>query len=254
MRAVYNEWRAPGVSHTTPPPSIAVAAPWCYTPWCPEPTLIVWQMTDTLTQDEADEILASMAGFGGTPEVSIDDLIEEVLPLTVDDLARGVALVESGEAKMPDYVGIRPLKEMRHSHHKVAQLMATGVDETIVARLCNMSVSYISVLQQDPAFKELIAHYSAEVVDQWADFVGAASDLSMDFLQELAGRLYNEPEKFTVNQINEVLKTLADRSGNAPVSKSVSVSLTANMGDKLAAARQRVNQLLIEGQAQVVSG
>lgn len=207
-------------------------------------------MTSALTQAEADEILASMEGFGSAPLCSVDELIEEVHSLTVQDLERGRDRLESGEPKYSNFHAEQtPLKAMRQSHHRVAQLLAVGTDETTVARICNLNNSYISILKTDPAFKELLAHYSDHAAEEWADFIGTARDLSMDFLQELSTRLNDKPESFTIGQINEVIKTLADRSGNAPVSKSVSVSVTANMGDKLAFARERANALLIEQQS-----
>lgn len=190
--------------------------------------------------EQADRIIAEsgVAGFSGLGHSTkrVPALIEAWGELTEDHALAVQAHVESEKVlgvKTPD------IKSIRNTHHRLAQLLAVGVDETVAAKLCNYSINRVSVLKSDPAFAELLAYYGKNVEEQWGDFVGTAANLSMDVLQEMQRRLDETPEAFSVNQLNEMLKTLADRSGNAPVQKSQSVNVNIDMGTKLRESRER---------------
>lgn len=201
-------------------------------------------MTDhtSITADVAEEVMAMHfpEGLGGKrTRVPATQIFLSMDPLTAADIAAMQAHVASGNS-----LGVKAvdIKALRHTHHRLAQMLAVGVDENVAAKLCNYSVSRVSILKADPAFAELLAHYSEEVSDQWADFVGTAANLSMDFLQELQARLDEKPEAFTPTALMEAIKVLADRTGHAPVQKTQNVNINLNMGDKLKAARERANQ------------
>lgn len=196
----------------------------------------------SITADVADEVMAMHfpEGLGGKRNrVPATEVFLAMEPLTAADIAAMQAHVNSGNS-----LGVKAvdIKALRHTHHRLAQMLAVGVDETVAAKLCNYSVSRVSILKGDPAFAELLAHYSEEVKEEWADFVGTAANLSMDFLQELQRKLDEEPEKFSPSAIMEAIKILADRTGHAPVQKTQNVNINLNMGDKLKAARERANQ------------
>lgn len=195
--------------------------------------------------EEAERIIAESGLAGGFAKVGRRPVANPVIieawgELTSDHEAAAVAHVESGAA-----LGVTQdnLKAIRHTHHRLAQLLAVGVDETKAGRLCNYSPARVSVLKADPAFRELLAYYSANVAEEYADFVANAADLSMDTLQELQRRLDESPETFSIAQLNELLKTLADRSGHGPVNKSVSVNVNVDMAKKLEAARARLRSV-----------
>jgi hypothetical protein len=206
----------------------------------------------SITVEVAEEIMATHfpEGLGGKrPKVQMDAVFLSVEPLTSEDIAAYKKAMESGQ---PLGVQAVDIKALRHTHHRLAQMLAVGVDETVAAKLCNYSISRVSILKSDPAFAELLAHYSEEVHEEWADFVATAANLSMDFLQELQHRLDEKPEQFSVGALNEVLKTLADRTGHAPVTKTQNVNVNLNLGDKLRMARERANAAYIDGQARLV--
>lgn len=208
----------------------------------------------SITADVADQIMALHfpEGLGGKrARVPATEVFLEMENLTAKDIEAMKTHVASGNS-----LGIKPvdIKALRHTHHRLAQMLAVGVDETVAAKLCNYSVSRVSILKGDPAFAELLAHYTDDVKEEWADFVGTAANLSMDFLQELQKRLDENPEQFSVNALNEALKTLADRSGHAPVTKTQNVNINLDLGDKLRRARERANAAYIEGQSRVVDG
>lgn len=129
--------------------------------------------------------------------------------------------------------------QIRARHHRIAQLLASGLKPVTVGRLVGFSPSFISNLQTSPAFQELLAHYSKEVADQFTDFVQSASEFSQEVLDELRTRLQENPKDFSVNQLLESMKATADRSGNAPVAKSVNLNVNTDLGTKLAEARKR---------------
>jgi hypothetical protein len=66
---------------------------------------------------------------------------EDTYELEVKDLAALVNHVQAGAALG---VTTAPLKSVRHTHHKLAQLLAIGVDETDAALMCNFSTSRVS--------------------------------------------------------------------------------------------------------------
>jgi hypothetical protein len=206
----------------------------------------------SITAEVAEQIMATHfpEGLGGKrPRVPVEEIFLSVEPLTSEDIEVYKKQMQSGQ---PLGVTAVDIKALRHTHHRLAQMLAVGVDETVAAKLCNYSISRVSILKADPAFAELLAHYSDEVKEEWADFVGTAADLSMDFLQELQKRLDENPEQFSISALNEVLKTLADRTGHAPVTKTQNVNVNLNLGDKLRMARERANAAYIEGNARLV--
>lgn len=202
--------------------------------------------TDYLTVEEADALLEQAVNsspswparyVGQTrPSVRIADVVLEYGPLNASHAIDAADHIES-EAKLG--VSQQPLAAIRHTHHRLAQLLAGGMDEFQAALLCNYTPSRVSVLKGDPAFQNLLAHYTAVVADQFGDFVTAASDLSMDMLGRLREVLEESPEKLSPTHLMEAIKLLADRSGHAPVNKSVSMNVNVDMAQRLNAARAR---------------
>jgi hypothetical protein len=188
---------------------------------------------------DANPLLA-LAGTRGKPKLDESALVTDSGPLTAEHLAIASDHLASGQ---PLGTQAPTLKAIRHSHHRLAQMLAMGIDESRAALMCNYSVSRVSILKSDPAFQELLAYYSDKAGEQWSDFVAAASGLSLDMLQELQRQLDEQPEKFTPGQLLEGIKVLADRTGHAPVTKSVQVNVNTDFGSRLDEARKRAQQL-----------
>lgn len=106
-----------------------------------------------------------------------------------------------------------PLKALRESHHQLARLLAQGLKQVEVAAITGFSQSRISILKADPAFKELLAHYSAERDSAFADIHGQLAALSVDVLGELRDRLLDEPESFKNTELLAFMTTTLDRVG-----------------------------------------
>ena len=195
-------------------------------------------MSDAVPFNDLDfEVFPAGFGRGRRLAVPVEQLVLETGPLTAEHIAIAQAHVESGAA-----IGVvnSELKAIRHTHHRLAQCLAGGMDETVAARLCNYSPSRVSILKSDPAFAELLAFYSGKVEEEFTDFVRVASGLGMDTLQELQKRLDEQPETFTNGHLMEMVKLTADRTGHAPVQKSVNVNVNADVGQRLNQARERL--------------
>lgn len=173
--------------------------------------------------------------------IPLHTLIQSTRPLDASDIAIAIAHVESGAS-----LGVNPpnVKALRHTHHRLAQFLAGGMDETIAAKLCNYTPNRVSILKGDPAFQELMAHYKSIVDDEFTDFISAAADLSLDMVGRLQQILDEEPEKLSPGTILEAIRTLADRSGNSPVQRTLNANVNVNLGDRLRSARQRANASL----------
>ena len=170
--------------------------------------------------------------------VRIEEVVTSVADLSIEDLGKAEERILTG---VPLGVTLPELKNIRHTHHRLAQYIAGGMEDSRAAVLCNYSINRVSILKSTPAFQELLAHYKATVDEEFTDFVSVAAGLGLDALQELQRRLDETPEQFSVNALLELTKTVADRSGNAPVSRSLNVNMNLGLGDRLKAARERAN-------------
>lgn len=140
------------------------------------------------------------------------------------------------------------LRRLRDSHHKVAKALADGCEPAEVSMLTGYSLSRVYVLGNDPAFKELVSFYRENKDKEYTDFHGRLASLATDATAELHARLDEEPDKMSNEFLADLVKTLADRTGHAPVSKSVNTNVNINLADRLARGRQRAAEF--SGQAE----
>lgn len=201
---------------------------------------------DYLSAEDMDEAMALAFPEGFTQKanrrISLSEVVTDWGPLTEAHAQIATAHMESGATLG---VHLPHVTNLRHSHHRLAQLLAGGMNAHRVAALCNTSANYLCHLQDSPAFQELLAHYAATQEDAFGDFVETAAALSMDMLGRLQEILNNEPEKLSPSHVLESIKLLADRTGHAPVSKSVNVNVNTGLGDKLRLARERAQEVYI---------
>lgn len=179
--------------------------------------------------------------------VDVQDVVLDWGPLTQEHVDAAVKFEASGAVHGFDY-NPGPSK-LRATHHRMAQLIANGMNEQVAAKLCNYDPMYISRLKDNDLFRGLLEHYERERDESWADFNNVAADLSLNALGRLAEVLEDQPEKFTPSALLETIKVLRDYSGNAPVTKSQNVNVNIDLGERLRAARERANSAIIEAQA-----
>lgn len=130
-----------------------------------------------------------------------------------------------------------PIKRLRETHHALAKAIADGLSQTDAAIRTGYSISRVSILMGDPTFQELVEHYRENRALAYRDMHQAMADLGLDALQELHARLEETPEELSNQLLHDIAKTFADRTGYAPVAKSVNVNV--DIAGRLAAARKR---------------
>lgn len=195
-------------------------------------TGVVKAETPSLEDELMDELFTEVFPEGlPRPQPVASSAILSSFPLEVSHLQILAAHADSGQTLNDNGGGVQRLKSIRHTHHKLAQLLAAGMDETRAAYLCNYTPSTVSILKSDPGFAELLAYYGAQKIEEWKDAVGLMADLHIDVLQEIRERLEENPGAFNAEQLTKLHVSLADRSGNGPTSNVnanvTTVSLTA---------------------------
>lgn len=137
----------------------------------------------------------------------------------------------------PGNISAMPVKKMRESHHALARLLASGMKNVEVSAITGYSQSRISILKADPAFQELMQHYTEIKDSAFADVYGQMSALSVDVLTELRERLEDSPENFGNSALMNFLAMLLDRTGHGPKSKVENVTVHVT-GEELAQLKQ----------------
>ena len=99
------------------------------------------------------------------------------------------------------------------------------------------SPSYISVLKKDPSFQELVEFYRSNLELAQADVTFRLTALNLSFIGELQDRLEQNPAGMSNSFVLEAVKVLSDRTGHAPMIKSVNVNV--DLAGRLEAARRR---------------
>ena len=132
-----------------------------------------------------------------------------------------------------------PVKKLRERHHALARVLASGVAPSEASLICNYSVSRISILLADSAFKELLSMYRDGAKERYFDGHQAMAELHLDAVEELRERLEDDAQSFSHGQLMELAKMTADRTGLGPTTKS-EVDVKIGLADKLAAGRKRV--------------
>jgi len=163
--------------------------------------------------------------------------------------------------------GERPsvIKRIRDHHHLIARLVAEGKRTTDIAHEVGLSVSRVSILKSDPAFKQLVEMYRVNV-EQTRDqnFATVEQQLTMlrnNALAELNERFEEDPEQFTKQELLELAEMGLDRTGYGKQSKNLSISGNLQdlsyLDERSAAGRRRDARLsapLLDGVAEGTGG
>lgn len=116
----------------------------------------------------------------------------------------------------PKGVTTSAISRLRYSHHQLARLLASGTKPGEASLITGYSPSRISILQNDPAFKELLAYYSAQANDQYLDVHSRLATLGTNTIEELSERLEDSPESFSHRELLELAELTLDRSVAPP--------------------------------------
>ena len=136
------------------------------------------------------------------------------------------------------------LQALRDNHHRIARALAAGLDNQEVARLCGMSLNRISILKQDPAFKDLVAHYRGLVTAEFVRSVDTYLEMATGNMLKAEAMLSDKLDAAADN--NEFLPTrdlisisrdAADRFGYGK--RQMNLNVNVDFAAQLEAARNR---------------
>ncbi len=149
------------------------------------------------------------------------------------------------------------IKKLRDRHHALAKCLASGMKDGEASLITGYDVSRISILKSDPTFKQLMAEYHSIAEGAFADFQARAAIVTVEALNQIQEELEEDAERVEAGMERTIplgaklaiVEKLADRTGHAPVAKSVQVNATVDLTERLERARQRVHQArTIEGE------
>jgi hypothetical protein len=101
---------------------------------------------------------------------------------------------------------------IKASHHKIAQLIATGASYIDVAATCGYTPQYISNLStSNPAFQELVSHYTRAAEAEMLDLRSKQARLGEMAVDEITDRLAEDPQNFTVRELLDVIESNANK-------------------------------------------
>lgn len=140
----------------------------------------------------------------------------------------------------------KALQSLRDSHHRIARAAAAGLSNAVIAETCGISYNRVTVLRQDPAFIELVAHYRAVVTAEYINSI----DPVIEFMRtnaikaqaQIAQKLEEAEEKGETLPTRELLGISElgfDRIGYGKERKNVNVNV--DFAAQLESARKRAS-------------
>lgn len=167
-------------------------------------------------QPHTIEARMEYTGRIGKAEVDLDYAIVREL-LEEDLLVRSVSTIGSTAPG---------IKSLRALHHKLAQCLAQGFTDTEASISTGYSPSRISILKADPTFKELLNYYQGKASEIYIDVTQRMAGFATTAVEVLQERLEDKPDTFTNKDLNQLIKTTADRGGHSPVNRSEVKTIT----------------------------
>lgn len=103
-----------------------------------------------------------------------------------------------------------PLARLKHTHHLLARLIAEGRKQVEISLITGYSPSRISVLKDDPAFKELVSYYAEQAEAIYANVHERRAQLGLSAIEELQERVDTDPQSFSNRELMELVETTLD--------------------------------------------
>lgn len=187
-----------------------------------------------LTDLEMDQLVSdiglALPAAKGRKPVSL--MVGETRPLNAEDVAIAQA---TPEGALP--TSTAPLvKQLRQRHHQLAQLLAKGVRELEASIQTGYSLSRISILKADPAFRELLKYYSDQERAASVEMTERLAQLGIATIEELQYRLDEDPESFENTELMKMSEMLLDRTGHG---KSSTVQIRHGVDEETLALIKR---------------
>jgi hypothetical protein len=140
------------------------------------------------------------------------------------------------------------IQTMRHRHHSAARLIAEGRPSVEIMSITGYSGSRLSVLKQSPDFQELVASYRAQKDALYLDVHGRKASLMVSLIDELADRLEDNPTKFQVREIGELIKVLDEKTEPPTAPGGIQVNINFAAVPTGHTERQKPDPQTIEGE------
>ena len=177
-------------------------------------------------------------------------------------MAKGIRLQRGRKAigADPEVVSVRPLSRadlavlaqprprnsiqtLRDTHHRLARAVAGGLNDDACAEVTGYSIGRIFTLRQDPAFKELVAHYRAILTAEWAsqdsviEYMRTNALKAQAMISDKLDKAFEENEFLPTRDLLGIAELGLDRTGYGKVNKNVNVNV--DFAAHLEAARKR---------------
>lgn len=146
------------------------------------------------------------------------------------------------------------IQKLRSSHHAAARYFALGMKNYEVSAVTGYTEARLSVLKSDPTFQELVQYYQDNSTEKVVELRDRMLTVGMDALDVLQERLDERPDDFKNAELTDVVRTMADRTGNGPSSSSVNVNVDAQLSEVMSRARSRVERMRAEREAKTIDG
>ncbi len=178
---------------------------------------------------DIDELISGMGKMGGRRGEAI--FVGETRPITADDLHE----FAEQERVLPD----QTLKSLRATHHTIARLLCDGVSQAEISVIVGVSQSRISILKNDPAFAELLAHYAATKARVQVDMWARLAQLGVSSIEVLEERVLDNPDLIDSQTLLKIVEAVSDRTG-FPKQTNINVKTTNISDATLEALKQEV--------------
>ncbi len=129
-------------------------------------------------------------------------------------------------------------------HHALARCLAEGLSNAEASIITGYSGSRVSILKDDPTFRELQKFYHDEKQQALQSWHEEAAGFGLDLLNELRERFDLDPEAFSNSFLSDLITKFADRTGNGPSSSQTQVNVNIGIADRLDAARKRAKAMI----------
>lgn len=106
------------------------------------------------------------------------------------------------------------IQKLRAPHHTLARLLAEGKSHPECSAITGYGVEYVSMLERDPAFKELVAYYKEQVGAAYINVHERLAVLGATAMEILQERLTDDAQvaKMSVGALREIMNDALDRS------------------------------------------
>lgn len=129
--------------------------------------------------------------------------------------------------------------KLRDRHHSLARCLAAGMGVAEASAVTGYVPSRISILRRDPSFAGLIEAYRQTDVVAAADAAERANVLGLTAMAVALDRLEDSPDEISTADIKDIVTAMLDRTGHAPVNRTVALHGQLDVGSKLRSARMR---------------